>query len=204
MGKSERTISSRRPALVVRPLLAALAAAAGLAMPLAAPAATIQVTTGGDAAGTACTLRRAIESINAGSTQGDCNATGDSFGTNDTVDLTLRSGTITLGGTEIGIARPVTLNGPVAGPTVLTISGNNASRVFSVTDASTLTINRLTIANGKATGSGGCILGGAIENSITVVQLDRVSIVKSCVAMRQRRRTRSGPSGLAAGSRREA
>ena len=182
MEKSERTISSRRPALVVRPLLAALAAA-GLAMPIAAPAATIQVTTSGDAAGTTCTLRRAIESINAGSVQGSCTATGDPFGTNDTVDLTLRSGTITLGGTEIGITKPVTLNGPVAGPTVLTISGNNASRVFSVTDAAnSLTINRLTIANGKAAGSGGCILGGTLESSITVIDVTE-SIVKSCVAM---------------------
>ena len=182
MGKSERTISSRRPALVVRPLLAALAAA-GLAMPVAAPAATIQVTTGGDANGTTCTLRRAIESINAGSVQGSCTATGDPFGTNDTVDLTLRSGTITLGGTEIGITKPVILNGPAAGPTVLTISGNNASRVFSVADAAnSLTINRLTIANGKAAGSGGCILGGTLESSITVIDVTE-SIVKSCVAM---------------------
>lgn len=182
MAKSVQLISSRRPALVVRPLLAALAAA-GLAMPLAAPAATIQVTTGGDVGGATCTLRQAIASINAASLQGTCAITGaDPFGTNDTVDLTLRSGTITLGGTEIAITRSVTLNGPIAGPTVLTISGNNASRVFSVTDANTLTINRLTIANGNAAGSGGCILGGVLDSSTTVVDLTE-SIVKSCLAM---------------------
>jgi CSLREA domain-containing protein len=185
MRRSDRTSTARPSPLVIRPLLAALAAA-GLAMPFAASAATIPVTTNADPtlpSASTCSLRQAIVAINTASVTGTtCVATG-AFGTDDTVDLTLRTGTITLGGTEIPITTAVTINGPTAGPTNLTITGNNLSRVFNFTPTSSsgkLQITNLTIADGNAVGSGGCILsdtGGLIGE----IELD-ASIVKNCTA----------------------
>src|SRR5262249_40370745 len=61
------------------------------------------------------------------------------------------TGTITLA-SELVISTNVTIVGP--GPEVLTISGNNATRVFNVSGGS-VTISGLTIANGQIfTGSG--------------------------------------------------
>jgi Right handed beta helix region len=71
------------------------------------------------------------------------------------------TGTITLNG-QLNVTRPVTITGPGSG--ALTISGNNASRIFLVDNGSTAVQNfafsGLTLTQGLATGS---FQGGAIQ-----------------------------------------
>jgi hypothetical protein len=57
---------------------------------------------------------------------------------------------ITLGGTALEISKNLDIEGP--GANQLTISGNNASRVFYVESGNTLTLANLTIANGQVSG----------------------------------------------------
>jgi hypothetical protein len=60
------------------------------------------------------------------------------------------SGTITLTGGELLLNKNLTITGP--GASSLTVSGNNASRVFDISNSATVTIAGLTIANGSVTG----------------------------------------------------
>jgi hypothetical protein len=157
-GKSMARSSSKHPRggaarFIVRPLFAALVAS-GVIASGGLHAATIVVTTGGDAgnAGT-CTLRQAVGAMNAASVAGtSCVNSGGVFGTVDLVDLTGQAGTITLAGaSEIVINASLAIQGP--GSTVLAVSGANASRVFHSTNPfSILRIDDLTIANGRAGG----------------------------------------------------
>jgi hypothetical protein len=55
----------------------------------------------------------------------------------------------------LSITKPVTINGP--GASVLTISGNHASRVFTVSPGAVVNFNGLTIANGSSSTNGGGI-----------------------------------------------
>ena len=73
------------------------------------------------------------------------------------------SGTITLTA-EITIAADTTIDG--SGQTV-TISGNNAVRVFTVNSGVTLNLNELTVANGQRLAYGGGIVqrGGTVTVS---------------------------------------
>jgi hypothetical protein len=59
-------------------------------------------------------------------------------------------GAITLTGGELLITSSVTINGP--GASKLSVSGNNASRIFDITTGLNVTINGLTITHGFATG----------------------------------------------------
>ncbi len=61
--------------------------------------------------------------------------------------------TITLGGTELALSQAATLIGP--GSAKLTVSGNNASRVFNLTADAAYNISGLTITKGNAAGNGG-------------------------------------------------
>ncbi|MBL1179034.1 DUF4347 domain-containing protein [Pantanalinema sp. GBBB05] len=69
--------------------------------------------------------------------------------------------TITLTSGELGISSDVTITG--TGANLLTVSGNNASRVFSIASG-TVAIDGLTIANGSANGG----QGGGIYNAGTL------------------------------------
>jgi hypothetical protein len=70
-----------------------------------------------------------------------------SFATNVTGTITLTSG-------ELRVGKSLMISGP--GSRVLTVSGNNASRVFNLTNNSaTVGINGLTIANGVVLGANG-------------------------------------------------
>ena len=55
--------------------------------------------------------------------------------------------TITLTSGELTISKSLDIEGP--GANNLTISGNNASRVFEIGNGATVTLANLTIANGK-------------------------------------------------------
>ena len=60
------------------------------------------------------------------------------------------SGTITLTGGELLLNKNLTITGP--GASSLTVSGNNASRVFDISNSATVTLAGLTIAKGSVTG----------------------------------------------------
>lgn len=69
--------------------------------------------------------------------------------------------TITLTSGQIVIDKNLTLPGP--GANLLTISGNNASRVFSINRNATATLQGMTITDGSA------VLGGGIYNAGTLI-----------------------------------
>lgn len=96
-----------------------------------------------------CTLREAITAANNDANYNDCVATG--YG-NDTITFSV-SGTITLGSQlpTITDAAGLTIVGPAGG---ITISGNDAVRVFQVNTGATLNLQDLTIANGRANNAG--------------------------------------------------
>lgn len=164
MSSSKQGRAARASAgFCVRPLLGALAAA-GIIAPASLQAATIPVTTGGDAgnAGT-CTLRQAVDSINTAALVDGCtNPSAVPFGTNDTVDLAAQGGTIALAGGVVPLLASMAIVGP--GPTGLTISGGGTSRVFdAMTSSIGVDFRGVTIANGRSAGPGGCILGPSAE-----------------------------------------
>ncbi|MEO8485964.1 MAG: hypothetical protein ABI585_06445 [Betaproteobacteria bacterium] len=175
-GRSKTQANRRAARFIVRPLFAALCAS-GIVAPLASHAATIPVTTGGDAGtGATCTLRQAVESLNTATLVGtSCTNTGV-FGSFDSVDLLAQAGTIALAGAaEIPISVDMQFSGP--GATTLTISGANASRVFNISGPRAVGIDALTIANGLSAGPGGCIAGANAQLSLTG------SVVTGCTAL---------------------
>lgn len=103
------------------------------------------------------TLLEALQAANNDTAAGDAPAGSGA----DTIlfDPNLNGQTITLAGVELFITGDVTITGP--GADLLTISGNNASRIFTVdnfaTSMITVRVSGLTLTNGRA-GSGGAIL----------------------------------------------
>jgi fibronectin-binding autotransporter adhesin len=69
------------------------------------------------------------------------------------------TGTITLTTGEIALDKDLNIAGP--GANLLSVSGNNASRVFNISSARNITLSGLTIENGNASGSFG---GGIISD----------------------------------------
>lgn len=86
-----------------------------------------------------CTLRDAVTTA--------CNGSTITF---DTAGVFATPQTITLGGTELSVARNVTINAPSAAGNHVTVSANNASRVFAIQSGKTVSISNLTISNGHA------------------------------------------------------
>ena len=86
-------------------------------------------------------------------------STANGNGTADIIDFQIGiTGTITLTSSGLFISEPVTIMGPGAG--IISISGNNAFRVFDCQGAavkSAISISGLTITGGKVTGAGGAI-----------------------------------------------
>jgi hypothetical protein len=76
------------------------------------------------------------------------------------------TGTITLTSGTLAIGAGVTIIGP--GANVITVSGNNASTVFTINGAISVTIAGLTIANGNTTTEGGGISLATAGGSLTV------------------------------------
>jgi hypothetical protein len=68
--------------------------------------------------------------------------------------------TITLGGSQLSITSNVTITGP--GAHLLTISGNEASRVFLASENTNVSMSGLTITHGRITGATVGIMGGGI------------------------------------------
>src|SRR5215213_7419769 len=68
------------------------------------------------------------------------------------------AGTITLSKGQLTIAKDLTIAGPGAG--TIAVSGNNASRVFSL-NSGKISISGVTIKSGRAQGAGGGIFSNA-------------------------------------------
>ena len=84
--------------------------------------------------------------------------------------------TITLGGTELDITHSLDIiapRDPLTGEDLVTVSGNNASRVFEIEKGATATLSGLIVADGQVIGDD----GGGIKNSGTLT-LD-TSIVRN-------------------------
>jgi hypothetical protein len=153
MKSNTRSANSKATGNPVRELLATCIGVA-FAAGGAADAATLTVTSNADS-GTG-SLRDTVGSAASGDTI--------DFQPGLTSPITLTSG-------QIAITKALTIQGPGAG--ALTISGNNASRIFYVHPASvqTVTISGVTLANGNvATGPGGAVYSkGAnftLQNSV--------------------------------------
>ena len=92
------------------------------------------------------------------------------FGTGDTIRFTSSASprTITLTSGELLLSRGATIAGP--GPSLLTVSGNYASRVFEIAAGISVKLDGLTIANGTTgNGYGDAGKGGGILNSGTLI-----------------------------------
>ena len=92
------------------------------------------------------------------------------FGTGDTVRFTSSPSprTINLTSGELLLSRGATIAGP--GPSLLTVSGNHASRVFEIAAGISVKLDGLTIANGTTgNGYGDAGKGGGILNSGTLI-----------------------------------
>jgi hypothetical protein len=74
-------------------------------------------------------------------------------------------GTITLTGGELDISSSVSINGP--GADRVSVSGNNASRVFEVETGLSVTIKNLTITRGRAADQGGGILNDGSDLTLS-------------------------------------
>jgi hypothetical protein len=76
----------------------------------------------------------------------------------DVITFLKTNGTVTLTGGQLNITDSLTINGP--GANKLTVSGNNASRVFSVAAGATVSLVGMTIAEGARVSAGAGILNG--------------------------------------------
>ena len=88
----------------------------------------------------------------------------------DTINFSV-TGTITLTNGELSLCKNLTIAGP--GATNLTLSGNNAARVFSICTNCTIALKDLTIAKGVSTTGGGIYNnGGTVSLTNCVVSLN--------------------------------
>lgn len=164
------------------PRLSALSLAIAMALGAPAlPAATIAVSSNADPGTSAtCTLRQAINAINAaglpgGTTTGSCSNGGAAFGTSDTINF---SGVTSVqldganGELDLFLIHPLTINGTGNGG--VTVSLKAGSGAFSVIAErgnvfSDLTLTGLTVTGGNASGSGGGVYTGiSSTNTLTL------------------------------------
>ena len=80
----------------------------------------------------------------------------------DTIEFagSLNGDTITLGGSQLSITGDLTISGP--GASALTVSGNNASRVFSIGTGATVYISGLRIIGGNTSNGAGIFVNGTL------------------------------------------
>lgn len=149
------------PPRTTAPARTLLALAIGTALAARADAATIVVDSladGPPAAGAPCTLREALESINAGAAGFGCVASGPPFGNDDRIAFAPGlAGTVALAAAQgpLVVARPVAIAGP--GASTLSISGNGATGLLRLAANARVAGLRLTRGNG-----GGLPVGGAV------------------------------------------
>ena len=79
-------------------------------------------------------------------------------------------GTITLTSGDLAINHSVTIDGP--GENSLSVSGDNASRIFDISGSANVAISGLTITDGVATTGGGILLEGSASLNISNCDLN--------------------------------
>jgi CSLREA domain-containing protein len=157
--KSNSPIRTARFAFVLGSLLVGLGLWAPLALAANYTVNTLNDnTTSGDSL---CTLREAIDAAN-NAGNGDCgaNSSGDdmiTFSVSETISLQSTLPNIV----DASTAGKLTIDG--TGQSI-TISGNNSVRVFEVNSGGDLTLQNLTVSNGRASGSGGGIVNNGTVN----------------------------------------
>ena len=107
-------------------------------------------------------LREAITATNTNAAFGDAPA-GDATGDVINFASSLSGQTITLGGTELTIEDDLIVRG---GNTDITLSGDDASRIFRITTAETVVLSKLDFTAGRAQIEGGALLaegGGTVR-----------------------------------------
>ncbi|HMZ20039.1 MAG TPA: choice-of-anchor Q domain-containing protein, partial [Blastocatellia bacterium] len=108
-----------------------------------------------------CSLREALINANNDDQSGSTDCAAGSFA--DTISFSV-TGTITLGSALPDINTSLSINGP--GASQLTISGNNAVRVFNTgSNALDVTFSGITIANGLVTSAGNALGAGIFSGS---------------------------------------
>lgn len=112
--------------------------------------------------GVGCTLRNAIAAANTDTAGNGCAAGNgaDSI----TFAAGLNGSTITLAGTELKITSTLMIDGGG----LITVSGNNASRVFYVSNSQIVTFTGLTIRDGKESVNDGGGIYGSFGSRITI------------------------------------
>lgn len=154
------------------PRLIALAVSQALLTPV--QAATLTIDSNLDDDGSGCTLREAIVSLNSGTSQGGCIATGDDFGVADTINFTgLNNRTITL--TQ---ALPLSITASMSNSTIdggdagIVIVGDMNSGVLYLNDVHA-TLNNVTLTQGYA------LKGGGIRAHHSTVVLNNSHIIEN-------------------------
>jgi CSLREA domain-containing protein len=152
----------------------ALVAAAVLALPALAPAATIQPDTnldqldpGNDGA---CSLREAVQAINNAANFGNCVATivPDGYGTNDRINLPAATYTLSIDGTnedanatgDLDVTKPITIARTGVGTVTLSQALATDDRILDSHDVA-LTLLDLTVSGGEITSN--TLVGGNIR-----------------------------------------
>ncbi len=108
-----------------------------------------------------CSLREAIAQA--------CSLTTITF---DTAGVFATPQTITLTLGELSVAKSVTIDAPDLAGQHVTVTGNNASRVFNINSGKIVTIRDLTLTGGSAPGD----FGGAIYNDHATLTLIGVTV----------------------------
>ena len=129
---------------------------------------TFTVTTRLDGPDVEGSLRQAVEIAN---------ATPNTVGEPDVIEFADNvKGTIKLTEGELAITDDLTIDGPSSGK--ITISGNNASRIFNISGAETdVTIDDLKLVRGFAEDAGGAILHTGQSLSVTNVEFKHNQVV---------------------------
>jgi uncharacterized protein (TIGR03437 family) len=103
----------------------------------------------------------------------DANANGAGADTINFSALFNTAQTITLTTGQLSINSSLTINGP--GANLLTVSGNNASRVFLINSGFSVSLSGITITGGNGAGAGGGDGGGALNNGALTVTNSTIS-----------------------------
>lgn len=77
--------------------------------------------------------------------------------------------TITLTGGQITIGKNISVSGPVSG--TITVSANNASRIFSIAAAATVAISNLTLTAGAVSGANGAAIDDSGALTLSSMQI---------------------------------
>jgi CSLREA domain-containing protein len=158
---TSRTLSVRQGEVLMRVKLTLALAffACALTLPSAVSAdisgVTITVNTTADSTGgPGCTLRDAITAANTDTVAGGCSAGHGA----DTIDFSV-SGQINLGSTLPAVASDLAIDGSDQS---IVVSGQGAVRVLEVSAGASLTLHRLTVADGDAANAGGVLNRGIL------------------------------------------